>query len=60
MHKDIEVNLLEEREDGYHAYCVILSKESVSDLTRLMELRMQSSLENTLEDLIGAELEMAH
>jgi hypothetical protein len=60
MHKDIEVNLLEEREDGYHAYCVIFSDHAVDDLTRLMEFRMRSSLEETIEDALSVELEMAH
>jgi hypothetical protein len=48
----MEVNLLEEREDGYHAYCVILDNNEVETLRLLKEEVKSLTLSDTLKDAI--------
>lgn len=57
MNKEIEVNLLEEREDGYHAYCVIFSKGMVEELKKLTLYREMNSVEETIESSLMVEIE---
>ena len=53
----MEVNLLEQREDGYHAYCVILDKHEV-DILMDKANETGSSLSDTLQNalIVGMEL----
>jgi hypothetical protein len=45
----MEVNLLEEREDGYQAYCVIFDP---TEITKIKELQHGDSMETTITAII--------
>lgn len=45
----MEVSLLEVREDGYQAYCVIFSPDEVDAIDRL---RHKETMEKMIEDII--------
>lgn len=45
----MEVNLLEEKEDGYQAFCVILTKEEVEEL---QQVNVNRHLNTTLSEVL--------
>ena len=56
----MKVSLLETRSDGYKAFCIIFTKEEVTDMEKLRDFRSMETVEKTIEGCLEVELEMMY
>ncbi len=53
----MEVNLLEDREDGYKAFYIIFTGDEYAELEKLRRYREMETIEQTIEGALNVEIE---